>query len=241
MKSLILAIACLLLMHSGTGAMDLVSSEIPPYASEKQGEQGIAIDVVKEVFSRACLDLNLTFKPWKRAQHMVLTAPGEEGLLITPLTRTPNRAALYEWIFPILSYNLQMITNDPAIPVHDEAAMKKIKVCVLRSSPAEYKLREQGYARVDTMNSELKCLQLMKYGRLKAALSHGFLMAVHNYRQFGGDPGELIKGLSYPGGTIYLAATKGTVPDEIRSILLASLKEIKQDGTYEAILNRYGR
>ncbi len=240
MKRIVFTLICLLVFVPAIGsAMDMVSGEIPPYSSEKQGEQGIAIDLVKEVFKRAGIDLNLTFKPWARAQHVTQTAPEGKGVLIAPLTRTPNREALYEWIIPLLEYKLQMISNDPAVPVSDEASMKNEKICALRASPAEYKLEEMGYNKVGSKNTELKCLQLLKAKRVKAVLCHGFLLGVHNYKQFGGDPAELIKGVSYPGGTIYLAASKGTVDDDLQTTLKRVLSEMKADGTYDAIVDRY--
>lgn len=242
MKKVIITLICLFVfIPAGAGAMDLVSGEIPPYSSEKEGEQGIAIDLVIEVFKRAGIDLNLTFKPWARAQHNAQTAPEGKGLLIAPLTRTPNREALYEWIIPLIEYKLQMVSNDPAVPVNDEAAMKNEKVCALRSSPAEYKLQELAYNKVDSKNTELKCLQLLKAKRVKGVLCHGFLLGVHNYKQFGGDPAELIKGVSYPGGTIYLAASKGTVNDDMQTKLKVVLSEMKADGTFDAIVNRYAQ
>lgn len=213
--------------------------EIPPYSSEKNGGSGIAIDLVKEVFKRAGLELDISFKPWVRSQHLVQTAVEGKGLLITPLTRTANREALYEWLIPLFDYKLQMISNDPAVPVNDEAAMKKEKVCVLRSSPAEYKLEELGFENVDPKNTELKCLQLLKHKRVKAVLCHGFLLGAHNYKQFEGDPNELIKGVAYPGGTIYLAASKGAVSDEVLAKIKEALKSMEQDGTYDAIIEGY--
>ncbi|MCG8615439.1 MAG: transporter substrate-binding domain-containing protein [Desulfobacterales bacterium] len=240
-KSILFLFCLLVLIPAQAGAMEMVSGEIPPYSSEKEGEQGIALDIVKAVFDKAGMDLNITFKPWARSQHLVQTAPEGKGLLIAPLTRTANREALYEWIIPLVEYKLQMVTNDPGVPVNDEAAMKKLKVCALRSAPAEYKLQEMGYAKVDAKNTELKCFQLLKAKRVKGVLCHGFLLGVHNYKQFGGDPSELIKGVSYPGGTIYLAASKGTVDDATKARLEKALGDVKADGTYDAIINRYAQ
>ena len=240
-KFCVVFIILILIIPTVGQSMEMVSGEIPPYSSEKQGAQGIAIDLVKEVFKRAGMELNIVFKPWARAQHLVQTAPENKGLLIAPLTRTANREPLYEWIIPLVDYKLQMVTNDSGVPIGDEAAMKNEKICVLRSSPAEYKLQELGYSKVDTKNTELECLQLLKHKRTKAVLCHGFLLGVHNYKQFGGNPGELIKGVSYPGGTIYLAASKGTVNDDDQAKFKTILENMKKDGIYNAIINRYRR
>lgn len=217
----------------------LLSAEIPPFTSENRAAEGFCIDLVRELFKRSGMGLEIQFLPWARAQHRVKKAPEGSGLLITPLTRVPKREPFYEWILPLYEYKLQLITNDRSVPVHDEAAMKGVEICVLRESPAQYKLEEKGFKKVYTVTTELKCLQLLKHKRAKAVLVHGILMGIHNYKAFGGDPGELSLGVAYPGGGLYLGASKGTVSKGAREKLQRAMAEMKSDGTYDAILGKY--
>ncbi len=225
--------------HASGASFELVSAEIPPYTSENREAQGICLDLVRELFKRSGIGLEVTFFPWARAQHNVLTGPGGKGLLITPLTRIPKRESLYDWILPLYEYKLQLVTNDRAIPVHDEVDMKAFEICVLRESPAQYKLEEEGFKKVYALTTELKCLQLLKHKRAKAVLVHGILMGIHNYKEFGGDPKELIKGVAYPGGAVYLAASKGMVSQGVREGLQRAMDGMKSDGTYDAIVGKY--
>lgn len=45
----------------------LASGELPPYASEKQPDQGIALDIVRRSFAVMGYEVNYTFKPWMRS------------------------------------------------------------------------------------------------------------------------------------------------------------------------------
>ncbi len=241
MKTLLFIVMASMLFGSPAfgESFKLLSAEIPPYTSENREAQGICLDLVRELFKRCGMGLEIEFLPWHRAQHKVRSARSGKTLFITPLTRVSQREAVYDWILPLHEYNLQLVTNDRSVPVHDEAAMKAIGICVLRESPAQYKLRQEGFKKVYTRTSELECLELLKHKRAKAVFVHGILMGIHNYKAFGGDPRELIKGVAYPGWVIYLAASKGTVSKGVREELQRAMDGMKSDGTYDAIVRKY--
>ncbi|MCP4120102.1 MAG: amino acid ABC transporter substrate-binding protein [Desulfobacteraceae bacterium] len=241
MKTLFLIVMTFMLFCSQAHgeSFKLLSAEIPPFTSETREAEGFCIDLVRELFKRSGMGLEIQFLPWARAQYKVRTAPEGKALLITPLTRVPKREAFYDWILPLYEYKLQLITNDGSVPVHDEAAMKAFEICVLRESPAQYKLEEKGFKKVYAATTELKCLQLLKHERTKAVLVHGIVMGIHNYKAFDGDPKELIRGIAYPGRALYLAAPKGAVSKKMRDKLQRAMEKMKSDGTYDAILGKY--
>ena len=45
----------------------LVSGELPPYASEYEPDQGIALDIVRKAFAQAGYEVTYSFKPWMRS------------------------------------------------------------------------------------------------------------------------------------------------------------------------------
>jgi polar amino acid transport system substrate-binding protein len=241
MKTLLfIVMASMLFCSQAFGeSFKLLSAEMPPYTSENREAQGICIDLARELFKRSGMGLEIEFLPWARAQHKVRTAREGKTLFITPLTRVSRREAFYDWILPLYEYKLLLITNDRAIPVHDEAAMKDFEICVFRASPAQYKLEDEGFKKVYAAITEKKCLLLLKHKRAQAVLVHGMLSGIHNYKEFDGDSRELIKGLAYPGGALYLAASKGTVTKGVREGLQRALDGMKSDGTYDAIVRRY--
>lgn len=54
-------------VHAGAETLRLATGELPPYASEHQPDQGIALDIVRRAFALMGYDVTYTFKPWMRS------------------------------------------------------------------------------------------------------------------------------------------------------------------------------
>lgn len=64
----LLAFACVLAVaEAKTETLRLATGELPPYASEHQPDQGIALDIVRKAFGLMGYDVIYTFKPWNRS------------------------------------------------------------------------------------------------------------------------------------------------------------------------------
>lgn len=63
-----LAFACVsALAEADAETLRLATGELPPYASEHQPDQGIALDIVRKAFGLMGYDVSYTFKPWMRS------------------------------------------------------------------------------------------------------------------------------------------------------------------------------
>jgi len=230
-------LATLLLCGNGYAEdFTLLSADIPPYSSSSTTSDGLCIDITKALFDKTDMALTVQFHPWARSQKMAITG---ERYLITPLTRTREREPHYDWIVPLFRYNLQLVSNDPSVPIDNPQAMHEVEICVLRESPAEYKLIELGYQKRLVVTDESKCLQLLNLKRTPAALLHGMLSAEDGYRRYGGDPQALRQGIAYPSGDIYLASSKGALTAAQRQGLAGALRELKATGQYQQIIDNY--
>ena len=216
----------------------LLSASIPPYSNSDSANRGLCIDITQALFEKAEWTLSTQFHPWARAQKMAI---GGDSFLITPLTRTPEREPHYDWIVPLYRYDLQLISNDPTVPIEDPQAMREVEICVLRESPAEYKLIELGYERRLVVTEESKCLQLLALGRSTAVMVHGWLSATYGYRQFGGDPRSLLPGAVFASSEIYIGSSHGALSRAQRQRLERALVELKAEGRYQAIIEHYRR
>ncbi|PZR39960.1 MAG: amino acid ABC transporter substrate-binding protein, partial [Ectopseudomonas oleovorans] len=85
----------------------LLTENFPPYNMAVNGKNfaqeenidGIAVDIVKEMFKRAGVQYNLTLRfPWDRIYKLALEKPGY-GVFVT--ARLPEREALFKWVGPI--------------------------------------------------------------------------------------------------------------------------------------------
>lgn len=225
---------------ANAGDYTLKTAEIPPYSSKNEASSGFILDLIEEMFKRAKLDLDVEFHPWARSQKIVIQAKQEQKLLASPLTRTPKREPHYDWIIPLYQYQLQFVTNDITIPIRSLESLKKISsICVLRETPAEYKLKSLGFTNIHNMVNEVKCMEMLNLKRVQAVLVHGRIMGNYNYRIIGSNPEELIYGYNSGTNTIYLGSTKGVMPISDKIKLEAALQSIKSDGTYDKIISRY--
>ena len=94
--------------HAQTPAkIDLLTENFPPYNMADDGKNfardehinGIAVDIVREMFKRAGVDYSLTLRfPWERIYAMALEKPNY-GIFVT--ARLPEREELFKWVGPI--------------------------------------------------------------------------------------------------------------------------------------------
>ena len=104
-----------LLGASATWAADknykvhLLTENFPPYNMEREGKnfgrdenvEGLATDIVREVFRRSGVDYTLTLRfPWERVYQQGLTKPGYGVFL---MSRSAEREELFKWVGPIAS------------------------------------------------------------------------------------------------------------------------------------------
>ena len=110
---LVLASAAVLLSNNVPAAespatdLVLLTENFPPYNMAKNGKNfaqdeninGIATDIVREMFKRADITYSLTLRfPWERVYKLALEKPGY-GVFV--MARLPDRENLFKWVGPI--------------------------------------------------------------------------------------------------------------------------------------------
>src|SRR5471030_3095159 len=121
---LVLASASVLLINAAhaeeSPATDLVllTENFPPYNMAMNGKNfaqdeninGIAVDIVREMFKRANITYSLTLRfPWERIYKIALEKPGY-GVFV--MARLPEREKLFEWVGPIGPDDWIMLARD---------------------------------------------------------------------------------------------------------------------------------
>jgi polar amino acid transport system substrate-binding protein len=110
---LVLASASVLLLNTARAEnspdtdLVLLTENFPPYNMAKDGKNfakdeninGIAADIVREMFKRAGLTYSLTLRfPWERVYKQALENPGYGAFV---MARLPDREKLFKWVGPI--------------------------------------------------------------------------------------------------------------------------------------------
>jgi polar amino acid transport system substrate-binding protein len=214
----------------------LVAGEIPPYSYQSQGKaNGAAVRVVEEMAKILGEPTPIKFLPWPRAQGEALNTP---NVGIIPLSRTPDRETLYHWIGPIVLDSEVLMTRagGKAAPQSlDEA--KDWVVGVLRATPGEMLLKNAGFNKIYTVNSQASSARVLDSNRLDAWLV-AKLVAPYQYRLAGLDPATLRHGVEVRENNIFLGFNRETAA-EIVDRWQNAYEKLKGDGAIDRIMQQY--
>ncbi len=228
--------------HAGL-TLRLVTGELPPYCfhvpppnvAEGGRPMGLVYDVVREVAARVGNPLTVEFLPWPRAQELAMAGP-DVGILA--VTRTPEREDKYRWLFNVITDELVLV-GQSGTDLGDLSALKDRPVGVLRMSGAEVFLREKGFSRVAPAAEEWTNALRLRTGAIEAWLAPR-LMVTWAWREAFGDPADLAIGPVIRQSEIWFAGSPDIEP-EVAALWARKFEEVRADGGYQRLLDRYLR
>lgn len=221
--------------------MVLLTENFPPYNmaingknfAQEESINGIAADIVREMFKRAGISYNMTLRfPWDRIYKLALEKPGY-GVFVT--ARLPEREALFKWVGPIGPDDWVMLGKaDSTITLNSLDDAKQYKVGAYKGDAIAQHLTEKGLDPITVLRDTENAKKLMA-GQID-------LWAT-------GDPAgrylakqEGISGLKtilrFDNAELYLALNK-EVPDEVVQKLQGELDKMRSESVIDEIMNRY--
>ncbi|MDW3712482.1 MULTISPECIES: substrate-binding periplasmic protein [Pseudomonas] len=248
-KRLLLALAGTLMVLAGFARADvdenysvvLLTENFPPYNMAINGKNfaqednvdGIAVDVVKEMFKRAGIKYNLTLRfPWERIYKLALEKP-DYGIFVT--ARLPEREQSFKWVGPIGPDDWVLLARgDSTISLTSLEQAKQYKVGAYKGDAISQALAEKGIEATTSLRDQENAKKLEK-GQID-------LWAT-------GDPAgrylakqEGVSGLKtvlrFNKAELFLALNKET-PDEVVKRLQDALDKMRAEGLVDQILNSY--
>lgn len=249
LKRLLIALAGTLVVLSGAARAEvdpdysvvLLTENFPPYNMAINGKNfaqednidGIAVDIIKEMFKRAGVKYSLTLRfPWDRIYNLALEKPGY-GVFVA--ARLPEREELFKWVGPIGPDDWVLLAKgDNPISLTSLDQAKKYRIGAYKGDAISEYLTEKGVEHSTSLRDQENARKLMA-GQID-------LWAT-------GDPAgrylakqEGISGLRtvlrFDSAELYLALNKD-IPDEIVSKLQAALEQMRAEGFVDDILNSY--
>ena len=215
-------------------SIKVVASEFPPLTTDAGGQPGgVVLEVVREAGRRAGIALEFSFLPWERAQ---LETQARNDVLIIPFTRTPSREAHYQWVAPVLEFHTVLVTLAKPPSSIEEARL--LVVGYVRGTSFKDEAEKAGFPYVEETNDDVMNARKLKLGRIGAWVTTD-LMAHGVYRQAGFDPAELKYGPNLGPVKISYVAASRDFPKEIAERLANAIKQMRADGSYQAIVKRY--
>ncbi len=244
---LVLASACLLFI-SGVGAADnpatdivLLTENFPPYNMAKNGKNfaqdeninGIATDIVREIFKRAEITYSLTLRfPWERIYKLTLEKPGY-GVFV--MARLPDREKLFKWVGPIGPDDWIMLAKaDSKITLETLDDARKYKIGAYKGDAIAETLAKQGLNPIVVLRDQDNASKLVN-GQIDLWAT-GDPAGRYLARQEGVNGLKTV--LRFNSAELYLALNKD-VPDEMVTRLQAALDQLRKEGKVEEIMARY--
>ena len=247
-------LACLLLTVALLGAsgaraqtlddLTIVTENYPPYNFHKDGElQGMAVDLMVEMLQRTGSKLgrsDIKLWPWAKGYRQVLR---RTGTVLFSTTRTEEREELFAWVGPISPTTIALIAHkDRRLSVSGIEDAKQLKIGVVIDDVGEQLLLRQGFDahnldRVSGSDVTLLSIRKLVMGRIDL-WSYERNVAMWEIRDKGLDPDDFETVHVLSEGELYYAFNRDT-PPELIARMQQALDEIRQDGTYAKIIERY--
>ena len=244
---LVLASASLLLI-SGARAEEspdtdlvLLTENFPPYNMAKNGKNfaqdeninGIAVDIVREMFKRANVTYSLTLRfPWERIYKIALEKPGY-GVFV--MARLPDREKLFKWVGPIGPDDWIMLAKaDSKISLETLEDARKYKIGAYKGDAIAETLAKQGLKPIVVLRDQDNAKKLTS-GQIDLWAT-GDPAGRYLARQDGVTGLKTV--LRFNSAELYLALNKD-VPDETVAKLQAALDQLRKEGVVDEIMSRY--
>lgn len=246
LPSLFLALTLLASASAHRAAADsirVVTEDIAPYSMMVNGQvTGMSTEIVQAVFKEAGLQANIEVMPWARAYDLALNM---DNVLIYSISRTPEREALFKWVGVIVQpdWYLYCLAERPVtLATLDDA--RGHSIATVQDDVGEQYLLAHGF----TLGRELQSSNKYEQNYRKLKVDHAELWisdqlnATYLMRLNGDDPATtLIPALPIPELSregLSMAFSRNT-PDGMVERFRAGLEAIHQNGTYDAIMQKW--
>ena len=213
--------------------------EYPPICFTKDGKvTGVATEIVREIMKRLGVSYKINSLPWKRGYRYLSEEP---NVMLFTVTRTPDRENHFKWVGPVISSRLVFFAKkDSEIEIKSLEDAKKVdRIGLVQGYSVERHLRKQGFTNIDTVSgSEKKNPLKLMDGRITLWATVD-LVGIYNAKLQGINPKDMkIVYVIIKDQHKYIAFSK-PIPDEMVQKWQNVLDEMKQDGAYEKILNKW--
>ncbi|MGE7960372.1 substrate-binding periplasmic protein [Pseudomonas sp. NPDC089530] len=225
---------------SGTSLV-LLTENFPPYNMARNGKNfaqgenidGIAVDIVREMFKRAGINYSLTLRfPWERIYKLALEQPGY-GVFV--MARLPDRETLFKWVGPIGPDDWILLARDDSkIALQSLEQARKYRIGAYKGDAIAETLAKQGL-KLQVVLKDQDNAQKLVDGQIDLWAT-GDPAGRYLAKQAGVTGLKTV--LRFHSTQLYLALNK-EVPDETVARLQAALDQLRQEGVVEEIMGRY--
>ena len=220
----------------------VVTEEYPPYNYTEDGIiKGYSTEIVKEVLKRAGISYSLASYPWARTYKMALSSP---NVLIYSIGRSEKREKLFKWIDVVAPYDIYLykLKKRTDISVNNLNDAKRYHLGAVRDDVRAQYLEKHGFEpgkNLDLVAMDGQNIRKIMIDRIDLfpidQLGLTYLLQVEGQKATDFEKSLYLKDLS---AGLFLAFSLKT-DDSLVEKCRAALAEIKKNGTYDAIMDKY--
>ncbi|EFC91103.1 extracellular solute-binding protein family 3 [Dethiosulfovibrio peptidovorans DSM 11002] len=226
----------------GVDDIRFMTEELPPY--NMKGDDGvatgIAVDVLAEIFkregsSKTAKDVEVL--PWARGYKEVQSTP---NTCLFSMTYTDERKPMFKWVGPLAASRTAVVAlRSKGIKVGSEADLADLSAGVIKEDIGDILARKVGMTKVEIAANNLQNVKKLNSGRIDVWV-YEESVAQWQLKDMGFDPADYETVFALSESHLYYAFHKDTdqtLIDRLQKVL----DEMKADGSYQAILDKYLR
>jgi ABC-type amino acid transport substrate-binding protein len=219
--------------------LQVYTEEFPPYnfRGPDGAVTGSSTDVVREISNRLGQEATIGLSSWSDGYSRTLSTP-DTALYST--ARTVEREHLFSWVGPIGSFDYVFYArNGTALPAASLEAVKRAgTIAVVRDDARHQYLVSRNVTDLALYPDDESCLRALMAGEcdlwLGSSASVSRTIAAAGY-----SPGDVVPVYVASSTELFIAFNNQTSPKVIAA-WQDTLDAMKRDGTFDAILARYG-
>ena len=197
---------------------------------------GFTSDIVKEIIKRNNYNAQISLIPWARAYNYTLH---QKNTFIYSMARTKMREKLFKWVGPIVLKKAILFQNRNSNynikSLNDAKKVDSIGI-ILEDSKHQY-LKKNGFDNLVNTNYFVKGMKLLINNRISLWAQTDFDSPIIAKRA-NLDINQIYPALVISKLYIYIGVSKNT-SDELVQTWQKTLDEIKLDGTFEKLANKW--
>lgn len=222
--------------HSQAEQLKILTSEEPPLSFlENQEATGIVTDIVKEILRRTETKTSIEVFPWIRAYRTGLM---ESDVVLFTTARTESREALWHWVGPVVERRWVLVARRVSeIKVNSLEDARRVKLIAVVRGDARAKFLQDNGVKVYLLNTLQQAFAMLARGRVDLIATSEMDIPIAATK-IGFESGDFRIVYTLRKIHSYIAISKGTQLSTVHRWQLA-FKNLKKDGTFNKIVNRW--
>ncbi|MCL9780762.1 transporter substrate-binding domain-containing protein [Vibrio sp. S4M6] len=201
-------------------------------------KEGIAVDVVNEIIKRNNLHAQIEYRPWPRAYQDLLN---DKNVVLFSISKTKSRENLFKWVGPIAQKNMVLYARKNAeIDIQSLQEAKQVpSILAMTSDSKSQYLVNNGFKNIVNLPTWKQAVLMLakKRGTLLTQSDIDFPVLL---KEVNLNPSDFEPVFTLFSSQTYIGFSDET-PDEIVNQWQRTLQEIKDDGTFNQIVEKWAK